>query len=113
LQFTAEIGKCSNNIAEYKAAMLGLRKLQAMGVQYCILKTDSKGIASQIEKECMARDETLERYLATVRRMDNLFKGFRVKHIERTQKQMSWQKLQLRKRWYLRMYFLKLSKTPS
>jgi ribonuclease HI len=54
-----------------------------MGVQYCILKTDSKVISSQIEKECMARDETLERYLAVVRMMKNFFKGFTVEHIER------------------------------
>jgi hypothetical protein len=55
-----------------------------MGVQYCILKTYSKVVASQIKKECMARDETLERYLAAVRRMENFFKGFTAQHIERT-----------------------------
>jgi ribonuclease HI len=55
-----------------------------MGVQYCTLKTDSKLIASQIEKESMARDKTLERYLVAVRRMENHFKGFTVEHIERT-----------------------------
>jgi ribonuclease HI len=54
-----------------------------MGVQHCTLKTDSKVIAGQIEKECLARDETLERYLAMVRRMENHFKGFTVEHIER------------------------------
>jgi ribonuclease HI len=57
--------------------------LRAMGVQNCILKTDSKVIVGQIEKECMARDATLERYLATIRRMENYFKGFIVKYIER------------------------------
>jgi hypothetical protein len=31
----------------------------------------------------MARDETLERYIATIRRMENFFKGFTVEHIER------------------------------
>jgi hypothetical protein len=54
-----------------------------MRIQHCVLKTDSKVIASQIEKECVARDETLERYLATVRRMEGFFKGFTVQHIER------------------------------
>jgi ribonuclease HI len=54
-----------------------------MGVQHCILKTDSKVIVSQIEKQCMARDETLERYLAAVRRMENFFKGFITEHIKR------------------------------
>jgi ribonuclease HI len=83
LQFTAEADKCSNNIAEYEAVLLDLLKLRAMGVQYCMLKTDAKVIASHVEKECMARDETLERYLATIQRMENHFKGFTVEHIER------------------------------
>jgi hypothetical protein len=38
---------------------------------------------SQIKKECTARDQTLERYLATVQRIENFFKGFTVEHIER------------------------------
>jgi ribonuclease HI len=84
LQFTAETNNCSNSIAKYKAVLLSLHKLRAMGVQYCTLKIDSKVIASQIEKECMARDETLERYLTTVRRIENHFKGFTVEHIKRT-----------------------------
>jgi hypothetical protein len=54
-----------------------------MGVQHCILKTDSKVIASQIEKERIARYETLERYLAAIRRMEGFFKGSTVQHIER------------------------------
>jgi ribonuclease HI len=65
-QFTRETDKCTNNIAEYEAVLLGLRKLRAMGVQSCTLKTDSKVIAGQNEKECIARDATLERYLALV-----------------------------------------------
>jgi hypothetical protein len=43
-----------------------------------MLKTDSKVIAGQIIKECMGRDETLERYLAAIRRMEKRFKGFTV-----------------------------------
>jgi ribonuclease HI len=79
----AEADKCSNNIAVYKAVLLGLCKQRAMGVQRCILKTDSKVIASQIEKECIARDETLERYLVVVRWIERFFKGFTVQYIER------------------------------
>jgi hypothetical protein len=41
-------------------------------------------VGSQIEKECLARDTTLEKYLAAIRRMDNYFKGFTVEYIERT-----------------------------
>jgi hypothetical protein len=32
---------CTNNIAEYEALLLGLRKLKAMGIRRAVLKTDS------------------------------------------------------------------------
>jgi ribonuclease HI len=35
---------CTNNIAEYEALLLGLRKLRAMGIRRAILKTDSQVI---------------------------------------------------------------------
>jgi hypothetical protein len=57
--------------------------LQAMGVQHCILKIDSKVVVGQIKKECITRDEMLERYLAVVRKMERFSKGFTVQHIER------------------------------
>jgi ribonuclease HI len=84
LQFRVEADKCSNSIAEYEVVLLGLHKLRAMELQQCILKTDSKVIASRIEKECITRDEALERYLASIRRMEWFFKGFTVQYIERT-----------------------------
>jgi ribonuclease HI len=92
LQFTAEIGKCSNNIAEYKAVLLGLRKLRGMGVQNCILKINSKVLVSQIEKECMARDATLERYLPSSRGWRTTSRGSQssMSKGQKTQKQMSW-----------------------
>jgi hypothetical protein len=44
--------------------------------------TDSKVVVGQIEKECIAREPTLERYLGLVRRTKNYFKGFTVQYIE-------------------------------
>jgi ribonuclease HI len=84
LQFSNEEDKCTNNIAEYEAILLGLCKLRAIGVQTCTMCTDSKVVAGQIEKECIAREPTLERYLALVRRMEGYFKGFTVGYIERS-----------------------------
>jgi ribonuclease HI len=83
LQFNSETEKCTNNTAEYEAILLGLRKLRAIGVQRCTLHTDSNVVTGEIEKECIARDATLEKYLALVRRMKNYFKGFTVEHIDR------------------------------
>jgi hypothetical protein len=62
--------------------LLGLHKLRVIGVQRCTLRAYSKVVAGQIEKECIAREPTLERYLALVKRMENYFKGFTVEYIE-------------------------------
>jgi hypothetical protein len=48
-----------------------------------VLQTNSKVVSSHVEKECISREPTLEKYLALVRRMKNYFKGFTVEYIER------------------------------
>jgi ribonuclease HI len=82
LQFAGDIDKCTNNITEYETILLGLRKLRAIGVQTCVLCTDSKGVLGQIEKEYIAREPTLEKYLALAHIMESYFKGFTVEYIE-------------------------------
>ena len=72
-------------MAEYKAIMLGLRKLKAMGVKRAILLSDSQVISDHIDKSLKAKEETLQKYLQTIRRMESHFEGFSVKKIARTQ----------------------------
>jgi hypothetical protein len=74
---------CTNNIAEYEALLLGLRKLKAMGIRRAVLKTDSQVISGHVDKSCKARDPKLEKYLDTVRRLEASFEGFSVKNIPR------------------------------
>jgi ribonuclease HI len=74
---------CTNNIAEYEALLLGLRKLRAMGIRRAILKTDSQVIAGHVDKSSRARDPKLEKYLDAVRRLEASFEGFSVKSIPR------------------------------
>jgi ribonuclease HI len=74
---------CTNNIAEYEALLLGLRKLKAMGIRRVVLKTDSQVISDHIDKSCKARDPRLDKYLYTVRRIEASFEGFSVKNIPR------------------------------
>jgi hypothetical protein len=57
--------------------------LRAISIQTCVLRTDSDVVSCQIEKECIAQEPTLEKYLALVRRMENYFKGLTVEFIER------------------------------
>jgi ribonuclease HI len=67
---------CTNNIAEYEALLLGLRKLKAMGIRRAILKSDSQVITSHVDKSSRARDLKLEKCLDTVQRMEASFEGF-------------------------------------
>jgi ribonuclease HI len=76
---------CTNNIAEYEALLLGLRKLKAMGIRRAIHKSDSQVITGYIDKSSRARDPKLEKYLDTVRKMEASFEGFSVKNIPRGQ----------------------------
>jgi ribonuclease HI len=72
---------CTNNITEYKALLLGLQKLKAMGIRRAVLKSDSQVITGHVDKSSRARDLKLEKHLDTVRRMEASFEGFSVKNI--------------------------------
>lgn len=54
LEFCNENAKCTNNIVEYEAVLQGLRKIRALRVQSCEVKTDSKLVANKVDKEYVA-----------------------------------------------------------
>jgi ribonuclease HI len=83
LSFALESDRCTNNVAEYEAIILGLRKLRALGVTTYIIKIDSKVVADQVEKEYSAKDPTLMQYLTAVRSLERQFKGFTLQHVDR------------------------------
>jgi hypothetical protein len=65
---------CTNNIAEYEALLLGLRKLKAMGIRRAILKTDSQVISGHVEKSSKARDPKLEKILGYSPKIGGFFR---------------------------------------
>jgi ribonuclease HI len=83
LSFALESDRCTNNIAEYKAVILGLRKLRALGVTTCIIKIDSKVAAGQIEKDYSAKESMLMQYLTAIHSLKRQFKGFTLQHVNR------------------------------
>jgi ribonuclease HI len=83
LSFALESDRCTNNIAEYEAVILGLRKLRALGVTTCIIRTDSKVVAGQVEKDYTVKDLALMQYLAAIRSLERQFKGFTLQHVDR------------------------------
>jgi hypothetical protein len=83
--FIVKLGfSCTNNIAEYEALLLGLRKLRAMGIKRAILKTDSQVITGHVDKSSRARDPKLEKYLDAVRKIGSFLRRvFRQKYSKR------------------------------
>jgi ribonuclease HI len=115
LQFTGDTNKCTNNITKYEAILFGLRKLRAIGVQTCVLRTDSNVVLEQIKKESIAREPILEKYLGLVRKMESYFKGFTLNTSNATKmpKLMMQQKLQLATPHCPPTCFSKSSKMPQ
>ncbi|TKC11883.1 reverse transcriptase-like protein, partial [Robertmurraya kyonggiensis] len=83
LEFNNQEIQITNNVAEYEALLLGLRKMKSLGKQRFIVKTDSKIARDHIEKDSEARKPELIDYLEEVREMEKHFKGFTVEHIHR------------------------------
>jgi hypothetical protein len=64
---------CTNNIDEYEALLLGLRKLKAMGIRRAILKTDSQVISGHVDKSSKARDPKLEKIFGCSPKIGSFF----------------------------------------
>jgi len=77
--------KATNNIAEYEGLILGLNKAKALGAKPLLAKTDSQVIVGQVEKEYLAREPELIKYLATVRVLERRLQGFTLKYIPRAE----------------------------
>jgi ribonuclease HI len=83
LSFALESSRCTNNIEEYEAVILGLCKLRALGVTTCIIRIDSKVVAGQIKKEYSTKKPVLMQYLTAVLSLEKKFKGFTLQHVDR------------------------------
>ena len=77
--------KATNNIAEYEGLILGLNKAKALGAKTILAKTDSQVVTRQVEKEYVAREPELAKYLASIRALERRFQGFTLKHIPRAE----------------------------
>ena len=74
-----EFPQTTNNVAEYEAVLLGLRKLKALSVQRVVLLSDSQVVSDHIGENASSKQETLQKYLQAIRRIEHSFEGFTVK----------------------------------
>ena len=75
--------KASNNEAEYKGLLAGLRQAKELQVDSPLIFSDSKLVVSQISCEFQARDDRIVGNLKKVKaELQNIFR-YEIKHIDR------------------------------
>jgi ribonuclease HI len=73
----------SNNVAEYKALVNGLRIAIELGVRRLDACGDSQLVIDQVMKNSHCRDPKMEAYCDEVRRLEDKFYGLELNHIAR------------------------------
>jgi ribonuclease HI/probable phosphoglycerate mutase len=79
----AYLGHCTNNIAEYKALILGLKGALAQGFNQLDVYLDSELLANQINGSYKVKNENLKVLMQEVRSLLASFEAVRVRHVLR------------------------------
>jgi ribonuclease HI len=77
------IGHCTNNIAEYKALILGLKGALARGYQNLEVYLDSELLANQVNGSYKVKNKMLHILMQEVRSLLSSFTSVQVKHVLR------------------------------
>jgi ribonuclease HI len=78
------LGHCTNNIAEYKALILGLRGALAEGYKNLEVYLDSELLANQINGSYRVKNENLKLLMNEIRGLLTSFNSIQVKHVIRS-----------------------------
>ena len=73
----------TNNLAEYKSLVHGLRTAVTHGVRRLVTLGDSELVVRQVMKDLACRDHKMEAYCAVVRKLEAKFDGLELRHIPR------------------------------
>ena len=77
------LGHCTNNVAEYKALILGLKGALAEGYMSLDVYLDSELLANQINGSYRVKNENLKVLMTEVLGLLNSFDSVEVKHVLR------------------------------
>jgi ribonuclease HI len=78
------LGHCTNNIAEYRALILGLKGALANGFKILEVYLDSELLAKQINGSYRVKNEKLQVLMKEVRNLLTSFESVEVKHVLRS-----------------------------
>jgi ribonuclease HI len=79
------IGKATNNVAEYKALLLGIERAAALGAGEVELVGDSELVVRQVKGEYKVKDATMRKLHAEVKRALEPFESWSIRHVRREQ----------------------------
>jgi ribonuclease HI len=84
-QHHARIGEATNNVAEYRALLLGIESASALGADEVELIGDSELIVRQVRGEYKVKDPTLRRLHRAVRTALSSFGEWSIRNVPREQ----------------------------
>lgn len=82
---SAYLGTCTNNVAEYKALLLGLEEALSKGCVQVAIFLDSELIVRQIQGRYKVKNETLQPLFRQVRERLDRFQAWSIAHVPRSQ----------------------------
>jgi len=71
----------SNNKAEYEALLDGLRLAISISIKRLLVYGDSLLVVQQVNKEWDINKETMDAYIAEIRKLENKFSGLEIHHV--------------------------------
>jgi ribonuclease HI len=77
------IGTATNNVAEYRALLLGIERARALGASRLELIADSELIVRQVKGEYKVKEETLRELHRQVQQALGRFAGWSIRHVRR------------------------------
>ncbi len=77
------IGRATNNVAEYRALLLGIERARALGATEVELVGDSELIVRQVRGEYRVKDANLRGLHSRVREALDPFDGWTIRHVRR------------------------------
>jgi ribonuclease HI len=79
------IGRATNNVAEYRALLLGIELARALGAGEVDLVGDSELVVKQVKGEYRVKDQGLRPLHAEVRQALEGFERWSIRHVRREQ----------------------------
>ncbi len=77
------LGYCTNNVAEYKALILGLEEVERLGAREVSIFVDSELLARQVQGRYAVRNANLRPLFGEIQKRLSVFRKYTISHVRR------------------------------